>query len=479
MQLTRLLPALGTLDVTQLVGDSRQVRAGALFFALSGEHTDGNLHAGAAVRAGAVAVVSEAAAQPLGVPWIVVPDVRATLAAVCRVFFDRAGSMRYAGVTGTNGKTTITYLFEAIAKAAGETIGLLGTVEQRVGEKHWPATHTTLESIALCERLQEMENLGAGWAVLEVSSHALAQKRADALRFSVSAFTNLTPDHLDFHLSMEDYFLAKQRLFNALTDGTSVIHVGGAYGQRMYDSVRGPRLSVGRQGKDIAVTAAVLDRDGTHLELQTPLGALRMRSHLIGEFNVENLVVAVGMGVAAGFSADAIVRGIESLAGVPGRLQMVRSGTRTAFVDYAHTPDALTRVLQTLRALPHERLLCVFGCGGDRDQKKRPLMGEAAAQNADVAVVTSDNPRSESPQAIIDAIVAGMHAMRAADDASRGSFIVLKDRRAAIRWAVAHAEAKDVLLVAGKGHEDYQIVGSEKRHFDDREELLAAFAGAA
>ena len=317
--------------------------------------------------------------------------------------------MRYAGVTGTNGKTTITYLFEAMAKAAGTPIGLLGTVEQRIGDHRWPATHTTLESIALCERLQEMEKIGAAWAVLEVSSHALAQKRADALRFSVSAFTNLTPDHLDFHKTFEAYFLAKARLFAELTTGVSVIHTGAAYGERMASlMVRGERLLVGRDRGDVQVEKVELGRESTRLQLQTPLGPLSFETALIGEFNVENVLVAVGMAIGAGFSAEAIVRGCQTLPGVPGRLERVRAGARAGFVDYAHTPDALERVLKTLQALPHERLFCVFGCGGDRDPQQTTAHGSAPPLKTPTSVSSPPTIRAAKSPAIIDAIVSGM-----------------------------------------------------------------------
>lgn len=477
------LAALGARDVLTLASDSRAVTPGALFFAVPGWQHDGAAHADAAVRAGAVAVVSEAAPRELSVPWLQVRDVRLVLAETCRVFFARDTSpMRYASVTGTNGKTTITFLFEAMARAAGERIGLLGTIEQRFEGQHWPATHTTLLPIELCSRLQEMETLGAAWAVLEVSSHALDQKRADALRFAVSGFTNLTPDHLDYHGTMEAYFTAKARLFRELTSGVSVIHTGGASGERMLAQVTGAKLAVARERGDVSVESVRVERERTPLVLHTPVGRLELVSPLIGEFNIENVLVAVGMAVAAGFSADAIAHGIEKVR-VPGRLQAVRAANgRLGFVDYAHTPDALARTLSTLQALPHRRVLCVFGCGGDRDRTKRPLMGEAVAAHSDVAVVTSDNPRSESAEAIIADILPGLHAFEQhapqAPVTSR-SFVVLADRGEAIRWAAEKMNAEDLLLVAGKGHEDYQIVGDERRHFDDCESLTNAFGGAA
>jgi UDP-N-acetylmuramoyl-L-alanyl-D-glutamate--2,6-diaminopimelate ligase len=477
------LSALGDREVRSLASDSRAVTPGALFFAVPGWQSDGNAHAEAAVRGGAIAVVSEAEPRELGVPWLRVRDVHGVLAAACRVFFARdTSAMRYAGVTGTNGKTTITFLFEAMACAAGARIGLLGTIEQRFEAKRWPATHTTLLPIALCSRLQEMETLGAEWAVLEVSSHALAQKRADALRFSVSAFSNLTPDHLDYHGTMDAYFAAKARLFRELTTGVSVIHTGGAGGERMLAEVRGEKLTVARDRGDVCVKRAVVERDRTPLVLHTPSGPLELVSPLIGDFNIENVLVAVGMAIAAGISLDAIATGIAGVQ-VPGRLQAVRAADgRLAFVDYAHTPDALARTLATLQALPHDRVLCVFGCGGDRDRSKRPLMGEAVAAHSDVAVVTSDNPRGEAAQAIIADILPGLRAFAERSpeqEIASHSFVVLADRGEAIRWAAEKTRATDLLLVAGKGHETYQIVGDERRHFDDREVLQAAFGGVA
>ncbi|MCC6810070.1 MAG: UDP-N-acetylmuramoyl-L-alanyl-D-glutamate--2,6-diaminopimelate ligase [Deltaproteobacteria bacterium] len=472
------LRALGDRDVRALCIDSRKAAPGALFFALPGTKVDGAAFAAAAVAQGAIGVVSAAAPTLASVPWVQVPDARVSLAEAARVFFGRDESpMKYAGVTGTNGKTTLTYLLEAIAQAAGKRALVIGTVEHRLGDKRWPSSHTTPDAIALCERIVEAEKLGADWTVMEVSSHGLDQHRADALAFDVAGFTNLTPDHLDYHGSMDAYFAAKLRLFSALVrqDGAAAVNLDGAMGPELLAKCtalgrsRVLGCSATRADADVYVSQVTHGLRATELLLRTPAGELALRSPLIGSFNVENVALAVTMALGAGFDLAAIRRGIEGLAGVPGRLERVLADDgRVGFVDYAHTPDALERVLATLRALPHEGVLCVFGCGGDRDRTKRPLMGAAVAKLADIAIVTSDNPRTEDPQAIIRDILPGFPAGR--------GYEVIADRRQAIRAAAARTGRNDILLVAGKGHEDYQIIGTEKHHFDDREELRAAFA---
>jgi UDP-N-acetylmuramoyl-L-alanyl-D-glutamate--2,6-diaminopimelate ligase len=393
--------------------------------------------------------------------------------------------MRVAGVTGTNGKTTITYLVEACAQAAGLPIGVLGTVTLRFPGAERPATHTTPESTAIQATLAEMRAAGAKAAVLEVSSHALAQERVAGIRFAVAGFTNLTRDHLDYHGDMERYFAAKRRLFaeHLAPDGTAVVNARDPFGARLADQL-GPGRRVWRYGTrdadDLRAEGLVLGLDGIHTTLATPLGPVPVRSPLVGAHNVENLLCAAGMALALGVPPDAVARGLSASLGAPGRLERVDGRGVSVFVDYAHTDDALARVLEALRALSPRRLLCVFGCGGDRDPGKRPLMGAVAAAGADLAIVTSDNPRTERPDAIIDAILPGLEragARRVTEaEALAGArgYLVEADRRAAIALAVRLARAGDAVLLAGKGHEDYQIVGTTKHHLSDREEARRA-----
>jgi UDP-N-acetylmuramoyl-L-alanyl-D-glutamate--2,6-diaminopimelate ligase len=454
------LRSLGAAEVSGLCIDSRKTKRGDLFFALPG----GERFASAALAAGAVGVVSSDAA----VATVRVDDARATLADAARVFYGRDTSpMRYAGVTGTNGKTTLTYLLEAILRAAGRTPLVIGTVEHRLLDQRWPTAFTTPDAVALCERIVEAESLGADWTVMEVSSHGLDQRRADALRFDVVGFTNLTPDHLDYHGTMERYFAAKLRLFQELVKdgGAATVNLDGAWGPELAKRIPRALTCSATDARATVYVSNILH--GLRATELTVDGAV-VKSPLIGQFNVENVALAMAMARGAGIDFLAVKRGVEGLRGVPGRLERVTAKDgRVAFVDYAHTPDALERVLATLRALPHRRLICVFGCGGDRDRTKRPLMGAAVAKLADVGIVTSDNPRTEDPLKIIDDIVPSIPAGK-----------VIPDRREAIRHAVSLASADDILLVAGKGHEDYQILGTVKHHFDDREELAAAFGGA-
>ena len=484
-----LFPQLAGLSIESLCIDSRQARPGALFFAMPGTTKDGNAFALAAVRSGAVGVVSTVASAGATVPWIVVDDARKALARAARAFYGRDKStMRHAGVTGTNGKTTLTYLLEAIVSAAGKNPLVIGTVEHRLGQRVWPTAHTTPEAITLCERIVEAETLGADWTVMECSSHGLDQYRADSLQFDIVGFTNLTPDHLDYHGTMERYFDAKLRLFTELvrTDGAAAINLDGAHGRELHEkclAVKRSRVlgcSTVVSTGDVYVWKIVQGIRATELTMRTPAGELALESPLIGAFNVENVALAVTMAIGAGFALDAIKRGIEGLRGVPGRLErVVAPDGRMGFVDYAHTPDALERVLQTLNALPHQHVICVFGCGGDRDKTKRPLMGAAASTLSDYVVLTSDNPRTEDAEAIIADVLPGMGSRTRGASLSRETFTVLKDRKEAIRFAAEQTRDGDILLIAGKGHEDYQIIGTTKHHFDDREELLSALQGNA
>ncbi len=489
--------ALRDVEVTGLTLDSRRVQAGDLFFALAGQHREGARFAAEALARGARGVV---AARPVeGVATIVVAQPRRVLAELAGRFFGHPDRVvQLLGVTGTNGKTTAVFLLAAILEAAGEPPGLIGTLGARLGATWREGSFTTPEAPDLCALLSEMARAGLRHCAMEVSSHALAQDRVSGLSFAVAGFTNLTRDHLDFHGDLERYFAAKRRLFVELLSpaGVAVVNVDDPFGQRLAGELEAVGRAVHRLGRSasqpprtltLAIEGEALSLSGSACTLRTPRGELSIRSPLVGGHNVENLALAAGMALAAGFSAETVTRGLGALQAVPGRLERVASGAAraepVAFVDYAHTDDALRRVLAALRGLgAHDarRLVVVFGCGGDRDAGKRPLMGRAAAEGADVVVATSDNPRSESPTAILSQVEPGIRAggkrKGAVAELKAGSsgYVIEPDRRAAIALAVELATPADVVLVAGKGHETYQVIGDQRLPFDDRVELRAA-----
>jgi UDP-N-acetylmuramoyl-L-alanyl-D-glutamate--2,6-diaminopimelate ligase len=477
-------------DIVRVTGDSREVVPGTLFFALPGARVDGHAFAAEAVARGAVAVVAERPVQVSPAVTLLVPSSRRAMALAAANLLSRpADALRLAGVTGTNGKTTVAYLVEACLEAGGIPTGVIGTVTHRFPGTVRPATHTTPESTELQALLAEMRAAGARAAVLEVSSHALAQERVAGCRFAVAGFTNLTRDHLDYHGDMEGYFAAKRRLFveHLAPDGVAVVNARDPYGARLADQL-GPGRTVWRYGTraEDALRPEGLRSDlgGIGATLQTPRGPLPLRSPLVGAHNVENLLCAAGMALALGVEPAAVARGLAGSAGAPGRLERIAGPGFEVFVDYAHTDDALARALEALRALGPRRIITVFGCGGDRDRGKRPLMGEAAGRGSELSIVTSDNPRSESPGAIIAEIIPGLERSgrqplgTPAAIAGEAGYAVEPDRRAAIELAVTCARPGDVVLLAGKGHEDYQLVAGERRHFDDREEARRALGAA-
>lgn len=474
-------------DVSQIVHDSRQVGPGSLFVCLPGSRADGHDFAAAAVASGAVALIAE---RPLDlpVPVVVVPSAREALARCAATFHGHPGErLALVGVTGTNGKTTVSYLLEAIAREAGRSCGVLGTVNYRFAGRTIEASHTTPDALALHGILAQMVEAGCDTAVMEVSSHALALHRVTGLSFSAAAFTNLTRDHLDFHGEMEAYFEAKARLFRShLRPGAAaVINVDDPYGQRLFEELRAAgrrclRFSVERQEVEIATRDVTSGLEGISATFVTPAGEARVRSPLVGMHNLQNLLTAAGLAVALGLPLDAVERGLAS-GGAPGRLERIDGPSGVvAFVDYAHTDDALRRACAALREVRPRRLITVFGCGGDRNRGKRPLMGEAAGRSSDLVVVTSDNPRTEEPASIVEMILPGLdragsrRLTREQALAGEDGYVVEIDRRKAIDLAVAAARPGDVILIAGKGHEDYQILGTTKIHFDDREEARRA-----
>jgi len=462
------LESASRVRITGISYDSRRVMPGDLFVALKGEKTDGTLFIREAIQKGAVALASdhEFAFRPT-VPVLKVQDARQFLAQASRCFFhDPASHLRLAAITGTNGKTTTCHLMDAVFRRAGLHSCLLGTLGVKIGGRLLPSAHTTPEASDLHAFLLQAVQDGCTHGTLEVSSHALAMKRVFGAHFAVGVFSNLTPEHLDFHGDMESYYQAKRLLFTpAGANGieTAVINIDDPYGRRLAAEVPG---SVLRYGFDRDAGLHVIDCRtsiaGTVLHLATPNGELSIRSPLVGQPNVYNIMAAAGAALSLGIDPGHICQGIESLEGVPGRLELVRSGQDfTVIVDYAHTPDALDKLLQTVRQLTRGRVVTVFGCGGDRDRKKRPSMGEIAARLSDFVVATSDNPRTEDPLEILREIEPGL---------KRGPspYRLEPDRRQAIRSALALADADDAVVIAGKGHEGYQVVGTRTLPFDDR-----------
>ena len=454
---------------TGVTHDSRRVAPGMVFVALRGLKSDGEAFAPQAIAAGAAAVVAEhAPAAPAGVPWVIVGDARLALALLAAEFFGHPSrAMQVVGITGTNGKTTTSYLVAAIFEAAGIRCGVMGTVTYRLGVRAFDATRTTPEAPDVQGYLREMNDAGCGACVMEVSSHALALRRVDGLRFAAAAFTNLTRDHLDFHGDMESYFGAKRRLFEMLPDDApAVINADDPRSPALAEVARRPVTYGISKPADVSPGPLSYALSGLEFDARTPQGVVRVRSRLVGRPNVYNILAAVGVTAALHLPLEAIERGLQELDGVPGRFEVVSSPADdiTAVVDYAHTDDALRNLLETARPMATERLITVFGAGGDRDRTKRPLMGMVAARLSDVVVITSDNPRSEDPARIIEEVKRGADAEARQSNAQ---VLAVVDRRDAIERAVALARPGDVVLIAGKGHEKYQEIEGRVLAFDD------------
>jgi len=471
-------------EVRGVAYDSRKVEPGEVFVAISGLKQDGRRYVEEALARGAAAVVLEGEDifQGKDVGRVLVASSREALARLAdRYFGHPSGALTVIGITGTNGKTTTSYLVEALLAAQGRRTGVIGTVQYRIGDVSLPAGQTTPEALETQSLLRRMLEAGVTGVAMEVSSHALSLSRVEGIDFDVAVFTNLTQDHLDFHVTMEGYREAKRHLFRLLAGGakpsrTAVINADDASGMAMVAGLPLRTLTYGvRAPADIRPASWFSGAEGIRMSVRTPSGQIDIASPLVGEHNVENLLAATGVGIALGMDVAAISRALGSVASVPGRFERVEAGQPfLVVVDYAHTPDALERTLETARKLrgPRGRLAVVFGCGGDRDRGKRPLMGEIASRLADHVWVTSDNPRSEPPLAIIANIVAGIPA-----GAARDRHETIADRKVAIQRALTWAAAGDVVVIAGKGHETYQIVGSEVLPFDDRAQARAALAG--
>ncbi len=470
----------GDPGILGITADSREARDGYLFAALPGTKADGLSFIPDAVRNGAAALLVEAIPSPRPVvPYIVVENARLGLGEVANIFYDYPSQvLDLIGVTGTNGKTTTAYLVRHIFNEAARRCGMLGTIEYDLGDRLEPAPLTTPDAVRFTRSLAEMRDFGCRTAVAEVSSHALAMDRVYPHRFAAAIFTNLTRDHLDYHGDMEQYLEAKRKLFLGLgDDAVAVVNYRDPAGARMAQGskarVTGYRLAEPGEDVDLprdAVRAEILSSslDGQTFRIDWPGDPVEFRTPLVGRHNVENCLGAILAATALGVGRHTVCRAVESFPGVPGRLERIASQSgRRAFVDYAHTDDALRSVLSVLRPLAGGKLITVFGCGGDRDPGKRPLMAKAAEEFSDSVIVTSDNPRTEDPDTIIRDVMAGF---------SEPDKVVREpDRPAAILAAAKLAAPGDTILVAGKGHEDYQIVGTEKRHMDDRELVRDAF----
>ncbi len=476
-------------EVREIVHDSRKTRGGSLFVAVRGFHADGHQFIPHAIRQGAVAVVAEVwKGVRTDTPVILVPDSRVALARLAAAFYVHPSRrLKLIGITGTNGKTTTSYLVKSIIEAAERVSGLIGTIDYRIGDRIYPAPNTTPESLDLQRLLAEMVERRAGYCVMEVSSHALELKRTEECVFEAAAFTNLTQDHLDFHGDMESYFRAKLRLFAGLSPKASaVINMDDARAPEIIKATKAKVITTGLSERADVRPAGDIGHEiaGLSFPVATPSGTFTVRSPLMGRHNAYNILSAIGIGTALGFTIDDIARGIKNMKAVPGRMEKVDEGQPfSVLVDYAHTEDALVRLLEAVREVAPKKVITLFGCGGDRDRTKRPRMGRAALMGSDIVVVTSDNPRSEDPAAIIREVEAGMAEagvrMSSADThpgAARGKkpYFVIPDRFEAIETAVRMAMPGDVVVLAGKGHEDYQIIGDTKIHFDDREAARTA-----
>jgi UDP-N-acetylmuramoyl-L-alanyl-D-glutamate--2,6-diaminopimelate ligase len=482
--LRTISPTPEPIEVTGLAYDSRGVRPGTLFFCVAGYERDGHDFAASAVADGAAALVVE---RPLGldVPEVLVESTRAVMGPLAACFYGQpTDELRVLGVTGTNGKTTTAHLIRELLQAGGERCGLLGTVESVIGGERRPATRTTPEAIDLQADFRAMLDGGERCCAMEVSSHALALGRTDAVRFAGAVFTNLTQDHLDFHETMEDYFQAKRLLFLPASaqaePGVALVNIDDPYGRRLAADLSDVVTFAIDSEADYRAHEVRVELAGSRFELRTPAGERSLSLPLPGRFNVSNALASLAATHQLGIDLDTLVTALERGIRVPGRVESVDEGQGFAvLVDYAHTPDSLQNVLSTAHEVGRGRVICVFGAGGDRDRGKRPLMGEIGARLADVLLVTSDNPRSEDPEAIIAEIMGG--ASKAPRPPGAPPVAAEVDRRAAIERAVALAEQGDVLVIAGKGHEQGQeLAGGVKVPFDDvtvAREALGARAG--
>lgn len=470
------------VDVTSITADSRAVVPGSMFVAIRGFTVDGHAYVNRAVTQGAVAVCVEETIEGLAVPQVVVPNTMLASSVLADVFYRHPSKqLAMIGVTGTNGKTTTTHLIEKILEDAGETIGLMGTIGKRIAGVTVDAANTTPQAVDLQANLAEMVQAGCTYGIMEVSSHALDEGRVSGTQYHIAVFTNLTQDHLDFHGTMENYLAAKGKLFTRL---------GNTYGDGRHDSAyavlnadddasnylakhtAAQILTYGIDAPaDIQARDVQIFPDGVHFTLVTPCGIYPVQLCLTGKFNVSNALAAFAVGYIEQIPVSQMVKSLESIVGVPGRFESVAAGQPfTVVVDYSHTPDSLEKALLTVEEFAKERIITVVGCGGDRDKTKRPLMAKVAVAHSHLTILTSDNPRTEDPMVILADMEQGVMDFG-------GCYEKIVDRRLAIEYAISIAQPGDVILLAGKGHETYQIVGKEKHHFDDREIAHQAILG--
>ncbi|MBI2341274.1 MAG: UDP-N-acetylmuramoyl-L-alanyl-D-glutamate--2,6-diaminopimelate ligase, partial [Deltaproteobacteria bacterium] len=474
------------VDIKDIAYNSARVKKGSCFVAIRGTRADGHQFINEACRAGAAAIVSDHPIRSLeGTCNIVVSDTSLALARISSEFFGNPSAMmRIMGITGTNGKTTITYIIESVLKCLKRDPGVIGTVNCRYKDVQLESQNTTPMSYDLHKLLSKMQKAAVKDVVMEVSSHALEQRRVEGIEFDAALFTNLSHDHLDYHDGLEGYFKAKSLLFSEFLPASSkkqkvaVANAFDPYGQKILAAAKRHKgidtFSFGANSKaDVFVEEFKALKGGSSLKIKSPWGTLGCFTSLKGDFNAQNIAAATALLGGLGVPLEKIKNGIELLDSVPGRLEEIRSPKGfSVFVDYAHTPDAIKKVSETLKNLTHGKLIIVFGCGGDRDRAKRPVMGNVAASLGDIVIVTSDNPRTEDPSKIISDILAGIKKSGLKTLGANGhGYLVEEDRKKAICCAIEKAQEGDIVLIAGKGHETYQIVGKEVRHFDDREEV--------
>ena len=455
------------LTISSVTCDSRKVEKGSLFICISGEHFDGHDHAQESLEKGAAAVVCE---RDLGLDCqIITPNTRMAYGIICANWFGNpANSLKLIGVTGTNGKTTVTSLIKNVLTACGLKTGLIGTIQNEIGEEILPTDKTTPDAYDLQALFRKMADAGCEYTVMEVSSHALDQCRIGNIHFDVAVFTNLTQDHLDYHKTMEHYFAAKRRLFDITEVG--VINIDDDYGRELSLSAGCSVVtcSLNNPNADFYATNIECVSDGVSFHFSCNNIMSRIHFAMPGLYSVQNALAAAAVCREVGISIEKIAETLNNCTGVKGRSEIIPTGRDfTVICDYAHTPDGLLNILPSMKQFAKGRLITLFGCGGDRDKRKRPLMGEAAAQHSDFVIITSDNPRTEEPMAIIEDIIPGVEKFQT-------PYIVCPNRREAIAYAINHAQPGDVIVLAGKGHEDYQVIGTEKIHMDEREIVAEA-----
>lgn len=477
MELSRIAQDLGIeytgpqAEITAVDYDSRKVGRGSLFCCLVGEKTDGHNFASMAVEKGASALICQRP-LPLNVPQLIVPDGREAMARAAACFYGHPErELTMLAVTGTNGKTSVTYMVKSVAETAGKKVGLIGTIQNLIGEEKVYTERTTPESVDLFALLRRMADKGVDLVVMEVSSHALAQQRVAGIPFKAGLFTNLTQDHLDYHKTFENYRAAKKKLFAQC--GIAILNGDDETAAYMKEGLPIPVWTMGiHHPGEFYARGIEITTQGASFHLFTPQGNGRISLHISGLFSVYNAMGTAALCTAAGIPFSCIVKGLEGLRGVAGRLECVDTGDRpfSVYVDYAHTPDALQNVLETARGFTRRRLISVFGCGGDRDHGKRPIMGEIGGRYSDHVILTSDNPRTEDPMDILKAVEEGVKR-------TATPYIVTENRREAIREALEEAGDGDVIVIAGKGHESYQEINGVRHHFDDKEIVLSLLRG--